>query len=78
MVIRHEIDYKSPALQSDVLILKTRVGGVEGLRFERHTEVLRAPDRQLLARARTLWVPIDPTTYRPKRVSPELRALFSE
>jgi acyl-CoA thioester hydrolase len=78
LVLRHEIDYKLPALPDDVLILRTRVGGVEGLRFERHTEVLRCPDRQLLAQARTLWVPIDPVSQRPKRVSPDLRELFSE
>jgi acyl-CoA thioester hydrolase len=78
IVLRHETDYKHPALPQDVIVLRTYVGGAEGLRFERHTEIRRAPDRNLLAQARTLWCPIDPKTQRPKRVSAEIRALFSQ
>jgi acyl-CoA thioester hydrolase len=77
MVLRHEIDYQSPALPTDGIILRTWVGGAEGLRFDRHTEVLRASDRKVLAKAKTVWCPIDPNTGRPKRVSEEVRKLFS-
>jgi acyl-CoA thioester hydrolase len=77
VVLRHEIDYKQPAFQQDVIILRTWVGVAEGLRFDRFTEILRAPDRKVLAQARTVWVPIDPKTNRPRRVSAELRTLFS-
>jgi acyl-CoA thioester hydrolase len=77
MVLRHEIDYKHPAVLADEIILHTWVGGVEGLRFERHTEVLRKSDRKLLAQARTLWCPIDAHTGRPRRVSDEIRQKFS-
>ena len=77
MVVRHEIDYVSPALPDDELILHTRVGEAIGLRFERLTEILRAGDRKVLAKARTLWVPVDPKSGRPKRVSAAVRELFS-
>ncbi len=77
VVLRHEIDYKAAGLLDDDLIIRTWVGKVEGLSFERHTEIIRAPDQKLLARARTLWCPINPQTSRPKRVRPELRARFS-
>lgn len=77
MVVRHEIDYKQPARQGEEVILKTWVGTAAGLRFDRHTEVLRASDRQLLAVTKTVWCPIDPVTHRPKRVSAEVRGLFS-
>jgi acyl-CoA thioester hydrolase len=77
MVHRHEIDYLSPALPDDELILHTRVGEAVGLRFERLTEILRAGDRKVLAKARTLWVPVDPKSGRPKRVSAAVRDLFS-
>jgi len=77
VVLRHEIDYKQPAFQPDVIVLRTWVGAAEGLRFDRFTEVLRAPERKVLAQARTVWVPIDPKTNRPRRVSAELRNLFS-
>jgi acyl-CoA thioester hydrolase len=73
---RHEIDYLAPAVLDDELILRTWVGEAQGLTFERFTEIRRA-DGHVLARARTLWVPVDRTTGRPRRVSSEVRALFS-
>ena len=75
VVLRHEIDYLAAGLLGEELVVRTWVGTIEGLSFERHTEVLRA-DEKLLARARTLWCPINPRTGRPKRVRRELRELF--
>ena len=77
MVMRHEIDYNSPAVPNDEIILRTWIGASAGLRFDRHTEILRASDRKLLAKARTVWVPIDATSGRPKRVSDRVRKMFS-
>ena len=77
MVVRHEIDYLSPAGPDEEIILRTWIGNSAGLRFDRHTEILRAGDRKLLAKARTVWVPIDPASGRPKRVSDRVRKMFS-
>jgi acyl-CoA thioester hydrolase len=77
VVTRHEIDYKSAAVLGDEVSVRTWVGEAEGLRFDRHTEVLRKADGKLLARARTVWCPIDAKTGRPRRVSPTVRELFS-
>ena len=77
MVARHEIDYKRPAMPDDALRLETWVGMASKRTFERHTEIFRASDDTLLARARTLWVPLDPATLRVVEVATELRALFS-
>ena len=74
---RHEIDYLAPAWLDDEVEVHTRVGHAEGLTFERLTEIRRVRDGALLARSRTLWVPIDPRTGRPRRVSAEVRALVS-
>jgi acyl-CoA thioester hydrolase len=76
MVLRHEIDYKAAAKEGDRLILRTWIGTAEGLRFDRHTEVLNV-DRKLLVQAKTVWCPIDPQTGRPKKVSSEVRKMFS-
>ncbi|MFT3881662.1 MAG: thioesterase family protein [Gemmatales bacterium] len=76
MVLRHEIDYKAAAKEGDNLILKTWIGTAEGLRFDRHTEILNI-DRKLLVQARTVWCPIDPQTGRPKKVSADVRKMFS-
>ena len=77
MVVRHEIDYLGQAGPGDEVVLRTWVGSAAGLRFDRHTEVLRAADRKVLAKAKTVWVPIDPATGRPKRVSDRVRQMFS-
>ena len=77
VVVRHEIDYKRAAGPEDEIIARTWVGPASRLTFARHTELWRAADRQLLARARTLWCPIDVNTGKPTEVSPEVRAGFS-
>jgi len=77
VVLRHEIDYKHPAYAGEHVIARTWVGGATRLRFERHTELLRGADRSLLAKALTVWCPIDARTGRPTAVSPEVRASFS-
>jgi acyl-CoA thioester hydrolase len=77
VVLRHEIDYRSPATLEDKILLRTWVGQASRLKFERFTEILRKIDKQLLAQARTLWVPVDVRTGKPTRVSAELRAQFS-
>lgn len=74
---RHEIDYLAPAVLDEHIEVRTCVGRAEGLRFERLTEVRRLPDGRLLARSRTLWVPVDPATGRPMRLPREVRALAS-
>jgi acyl-CoA thioester hydrolase len=77
IIIRHEIDYKVSAVIGDGIIARTWVGGASKLRFERLTEILRERDRTLLAKARTLWCPIDRATGKPVSVNPAVRAGFS-
>jgi acyl-CoA thioester hydrolase len=77
VVLRHEIDYKAPSNLGDDVALTTWVGTADRLTFERLTNIRRASDRKLLARARTLWVPINAKTGKPTRVPPEVRACFS-
>ena len=78
VVLRHEIDYRSPVSLGDEILLRTWVGKASRLKFERFTEIRRKIDnKQLLAQARTLWVPVDVRTGKPMRVSAELRAQFS-
>ena len=76
VVVRHEIDYKQAAFLGDQIIARTWVGSASRIRFERFTELLRARDRSILAKARTVWCPIDIRTGKPVSVSPEVRACF--
>ena len=77
VVVRHEIDYKQAARLGDGIIARTWVGEASRVKFERHTELVRASDRTLLAKARTIWCPIDAQTGKPTAVSAEVRARFS-
>jgi len=77
VVVRHEIDYRRPALPGDDILVETWIGVSVGRDFERHTEIVRAADRRILARARTLWCPIDAATGRPTEVSVAVRERFS-
>jgi len=77
VVVRHEIDYKQPAFLADEIIARTWVGTATRITFERHTELVRAGDQRLLAKARTLWCPIDARSGKPTAVSQEVRARFS-
>src|SRR3989339_2204208 len=73
VVARHEIDYRHPALLGEEILARTWVGPATRLAFERNTEILRASDDRVLAKARTIWVPLDVGTGRPCEVSAEVR-----
>jgi len=77
VVLRHEIDYKTPACVGDEVVLRTWVGKSTRLTFERFTEIRRSGNDQLLSNARTLWCPINAQTVRPTRVPAEVREQFS-
>jgi acyl-CoA thioester hydrolase len=77
IVVRHEIDYRQAARLGDRILARTWVGAATRIKFERHTELLRASDGGLLAKARTVWCPIDSVTGKPTGVSAAVRAVFS-
>lgn len=77
VVVKHEIEYKRPAFATDGISARTWIGGSAPKAFERHTEILRKADGKVLAKALTLWCPIDSKTYRPVSVGPETQARFS-
>lgn len=77
VVVRHEIEYKRAAQKDDAVIVRTWVGSASDLTFERHTEVLRARDKKILATATTVWCPVHPGTHKPVRVTPDVRERFS-
>lgn len=77
VVVRHEIDYLRPAFLGEEIIARTWVGAATRLKFERFTELLRASDGAVLAKARTVWCPVDSRTGKPAAVSAGVRARFS-
>ena len=77
IVVRHEIDYKQPARLGNGSLARTWGGAATRIKLERHTELRRASDGVLLAKALTVWCPIDAVTGKLANVSPEVRAVFS-
>jgi acyl-CoA thioester hydrolase len=77
VVARHEIDYKRAAKLGDALTARTWVGVASRRTFERHTEIQRTADGMVLARARTLWAPIDFRTGKVLDADADVRTRFS-
>jgi acyl-CoA thioester hydrolase len=75
-VVRHEIDYKRPAMSGDALVVRTWIGEVTAIKVERFCEILRPSDGQTLAKVRTLWCSFDLDSGRPIRIDPRIRAVF--
>ncbi len=75
-VVRHEIDYKRPALVDDALVVRTWVGATSAATSERLSEVIRPADGQVLARGRTVWCLFDRATGRPGRITPAIKAIL--
>jgi len=76
VVLRHEIDYKSPAILGDEIVAQTWVSSCDGPRSDRHVELFHATTHKLLVKAKTTWVLLDAETKRPKRIEPEISDLF--
>ena len=77
VVVRHEIDYLNPARLGDEIVGRTWVGAARKHIFERTVEIVRVRDQVVLARARSLWCPIDLRSRRLARVGAEIYERFS-
>jgi acyl-CoA thioester hydrolase len=72
IVRRHEIDYLVPALGGEGIEAYTWVESLRGATSVRRTEMRRARDGAVLARAATTWVLIDLGSGAPRRIPAEL------
>lgn len=76
VVLRHEIDYKSPAFLHDEVVATTWVQDYEGVRSTRIVQLKRKSDGRLLAEAKTNWCLLNAITNRPTRVPEEIKQVF--
>lgn len=76
VVLRHEIDYKNPAVLGDSIQAETWVTTCEGVRSERHVELRNSATGILLAKAKTIWCLLDAQSMKPKRIEQEISKLF--
>lgn len=70
VVIRHEIDYFSPAILNDEVTVTTYIGDSYGVKSERFVEIKKAD--KLLAKAKTIWCLLDKNTMKPVKVPAEI------
>jgi acyl-CoA thioester hydrolase len=76
IVLKHQIDYLRPSRFGEDVLGLTWIGSASRARFDRLTELRRAADGELLAKARTTRCPIDARTRRPSRVRSGLLERF--
>lgn len=72
VVLNHFIEYKAPAFENELLILKTWVEKYSGVTSERHSQIIRKTDQKLLVQAKTLWCLLDKNSGKPMRITNEL------
>ena len=78
VALRHEIEYAGQAFLHDAIDARTWTGTARGLRYPRHTEIIRRTDKKVLATALTQWCPLDRASGRPTRLPVEIAAYFAK
>lgn len=76
VVLRHEIDYREPVLPGDAVKARTWLGAADGARFERFIDIRKAGGARPAAAVKSIWVLIDSTTRRPRRIGAEILEAF--
>jgi acyl-CoA thioester hydrolase len=77
VALRHEVDYRRPLVLGETAAARTWVSETaEGPRFDRFVRI-DGPDGQMCAQVRTVWCLIEKATGRPRRVPPEMVAMFA-
>ena len=78
VALRHEIDYAAQAVLGDAITGRTWTGMALGLRYPRHTEIIRRDDNKVLATAVTQWCSLDRASGRPTRLPAGIAAYFAK
>lgn len=76
VAVRHEIDYKKPAVAGDMVVARTWIGNVSRVTSERFVEIRKRDTMELLVSCRTVWASINRQTGRPMRTDPEMMERF--
>lgn len=66
----HHVKYRKACLQDDRIILRTWLGDLNGFSSVRHYIFYRPKDKHIVFQANTLWVCVEISTGKLKRLSP--------
>lgn len=78
VVTRHEMEYRAAGFLGDELVARTWIGETTPLSCERFVEIRRTSDGRVLMQARSIWIPVDRTSGRPRRIVPQVLAPFRD
>ncbi|HLU80980.1 MAG TPA: acyl-CoA thioesterase [Flavobacteriaceae bacterium] len=81
VVLDHFVEYKKPAHEKEILLLKTWIESHGNVKCVRFTEILRDEDdgtTTLIAKAKTTWCIMDLVYFRPTRITAELTEPYFE
>lgn len=76
VVLRHEIDYKTPAKLGDPVKAETWISSGEGVRSVRHVKLSHSETGVVFAEAKTTWCLLDAVTKRPRRIESDITSIF--
>lgn len=77
VVAKHEVEYKRPSKEGDILVVKTWAGKATHRLFTRNTEISRKADGKVIVKAVTLWAPVDSKSKRPVKPGSDVYEMFS-
>lgn len=73
ILARVEIDYRSPAVMGDAIVVATRVSRLGGASFDMEYRITEKKTGRLVAKAKTVQVCFDYAANKVKRLSPEFK-----
>ena len=76
VLVSHQIDYKSAAKLNDEIYIKTYVTRSKGVTSTRIVEMYHKGSEKLIVKSETTWCLLDGKNHKPKRISPEIAAVF--
>lgn len=77
ILLKHNIEYKNPAVMGDEILLKTYIKESGGVTCVRMVEIFNKNSNKLLAVSETKWCLVSQKNMRPSRITDEIRLLFS-
>ena len=77
VLLKHNIEYKNPAVLGDVIKLKTYIKSSGGVTCVRIVEIYNNNSDKLLASSETTWCLVSQKNMKPARITEEIRSLFS-
>ena len=77
ILMKHEIEYKNPAVLGDVIKLKTYIPESRGATCVRIVEIYNQNTEKLLASSKTDWCLVSQKNMRPTRITEEIKTLFN-